>query len=423
MEPRDVVVIGGGPAGSTVGHLLARAGRSVTVLERERFPRFHIGESLLPANMPLLERLGVRSALENAGSVTKHGARIFAANGTPQVRIRFDQGLLPSAPTALQVVRATFDDVLLRACRGAGAEVLEEHEVRHVEHDGDCWSVSVRAPGGEETIQAHYLVDASGRDTFLARRRRTKEMAEGHSRLAIYAHFDGVERDEGPEGGDILLAVRRDGWLWVIPLAHGRTSIGLVAQAAPFQASGLTPEAAFEKALAQTPALVPRLRAAERVSAVRVTSNYSYHCGVALRDGALAIGDANAFLDPVFSTGVHLAMSGGESAADAIDQCLARPDDAASILDEWSARRLSINRYYWRIIESFYTPEFVDLLLQPSNAPVLRSLVPALTSVFAGVGPGTAGLRARLKLFEIIQALHRRFDLQPRLDLGEFFGA
>ncbi len=421
MRACDVLVIGGGPAGSTAGHLLARAGRDVVVLERERFPRFHIGESLLPANMPLLERLGVRAALDDADCVTKFGARIVAATGTPSVRIRFADGLLPCPPSALQVVRATFDEILLRACARSGADVLEKHAATHAKRDPNGWTVRVRGGERETEIRARYLVDASGRETFLATSRRTKQMAQKHRRVAVYAHFSGVPRDPGPDAGDVLLAVRRDGWLWVIPLANRTTSIGLVVQGNALRQFDRTPQDAFEHALKHTPALADRTRDATRISPVHVTSNYSYESGSAARDGALAIGDALAFLDPVFSTGVWLAMGGAETASAALDQCLAEPAKAKVTLATWSAAQAQTNRYYWRLIESFYTPEFIDLLLQPSDVPLFRSLVPALNSVFAGVGPGTFGLQARLRLFEMLQTFHRRFNLQPRLDLGSIF--
>lgn len=419
----DVVVIGGGPAGSTAGHVLARHGRKAIVVERDTFPRFHIGESLLPANMEILERLGVRQEIEDAGSVPKYGARILRADGTPQVRIRFADGAVPCAPHALQVVRATFDDILLRACRGAGAEVLEGHEAIRAEREGDSWRVVVKNDAREaREIRARHLIDASGRDTFLARKRRSKQMADGHRRIAIFAHYAGVRRDPGEEGGDILVLLRKDGWLWVIPLADGATSIGLVVQGDAMRASERSAEEVFEHAVAHTPAIASAVETAERCSPIRTASNYSYECGDPARDGALSVGDARAFLDPVFSTGVFLAMQGGESAAEALNATFVRPDRTSTILRDWSRKQQAISDYYWDLINRFYTPEFVDLLLQPSDAPILKGLVPAINSVLAGVGPnGSLHMKAMLKLFEGIQYAHRRFEITEKLDLGSVF--
>ena len=421
----DALIVGGGPAGSTAGHLLARAGHDVIVVERERFPRFHIGESLLPANIPLLEKLGVLPAIERAGSIPKHGATICAAEDDRAVAVRFSEGLLPCPPQAFQVVRSTFDDILLRACADAGARVLQGHRATRPLRTPQGWQVGVQGDEGESCeIHARHLIDASGRDTFLARARRSKEMQTAHRRVAIYAHFQGQPRASGDTAGNIILAVRRDGWLWAIPLTDGKLSLGLVVLADRLREHRVSAQEAFETAVENTPAFRNRVDIGQRISPIHATSNYSYSCGKAANEGALAIGDALAFLDPVFSTGVWLAMQGGESAATVIDACLSQPgSQTPALLDAWARRQARSTAYYWDLIESFYRPEFLDLFLQPPQSRIGHSLVTAMNSIFAGMGPGPKRLRLRLKIFTVLQRMQQRFGIKPRLALGSVFGS
>jgi flavin-dependent dehydrogenase len=410
-ERCDVLVIGGGPAGSTAGNLLARAGRRVMVLEKDRFPRFHIGESLLPFNLPLLDDLGVRDEIERI-AVTKHGARFVTGDGRHGNTIYFVNGLKPCPPSAYQVLRSRFDHILLDGCARRGADVRQGHAVMGVQRAAGTWQVQVRSGDGEYAVACPFLIDASGRDTFMASRNRSKTMAEAHRRIAIYAHFRGVLLDPGIDAGNIVLVALRDGWFWIIPVGAEVVSVGLVLDGASFRACALEPEEALTTALRNCPELWRRTEHAQRISAVHATSNYAYTSARAAGDGYAVAGDAYAFLDPIFSSGVWLAMHAGRSAAQAIDRCLAQPRRAAAILARYARTVRRVSRRYFRFVEYFYRPEFIDVLLHPTNR---LSLAPAVTSVLAGSVSTRLGLRLRLALFFATIRLQRHLPLRPQV--------
>jgi flavin-dependent dehydrogenase len=407
----DVVVIGGGPAGSTAGNLLARAGRHVVVLEKEAFPRFHIGESLLPFNVPLLDELGVREEVERM-AVAKHGARFVTGDGRHVNTIYFRDGLKPCPPSAYQVLRSRFDEILLDACARRGADVRQGHAAVALQRDHERWRIEIRAADGEHAITCPFLIDASGRDTFMASRNRTKAMSRAHRRIAIYAHFENVLLDPGIDAGNIVLVALRDGWFWVIPIGADRVSIGLVADGDAYRASGLDPAGALAAALRSCPEMRRRTEHARCVSEVHATSNYSYTSAKAAGDGYAVAGDAYAFLDPIFSSGVWLAMYGGRNAAEVIDRCLARPERARALLARHARTLARTSRRYFRFAEYFYRPEFIDVFLQPTDR---LALAPAVTSVLAGSLSARPGLRLRLALFFLAIRLQRHLPLRPAL--------
>jgi flavin-dependent dehydrogenase len=407
----EVIVVGGGPAGSTAANLLARAGRKVVLLERERFPRFHIGESLLPVNVPLLEQLGVRDELESIGSPHKHGVQLVNGDGTVLSKVYFRDGLVPVASSTFQVLRSSFDHVLLKASARAGADVREGARVVETRKNADSWTVRV-APeeGARYELHAPYLVDASGRDTILARKWRTKRMADGHRRLTLFAHLRGVELDPGIDAGSTILVMQRDGWFWLIPLPGGVTSVGVVMQGTTFRAGGRDVESAFEHALRTCPAVHARTERAERVTPVHTTSDFSYRTEPPREENCILTGDAFAFMDPIFSSGVWLAMQGGAKAAAVLDRCLAMPRRARTLLRRHHAGERRLHRHYWRLIEYFYRPEFPEVFLQPQHG---LQLPEAVNSVLAGVPARGYGLRIRLAVFLAIVRLQRYLPLRP----------
>ncbi len=418
-EIADVVVIGGGPAGSTAAALLASAGRRVVVFEKERFPRFHIGESMLPFNVGLLRRLGLRDKVE-ASFLQKWGARIMSSDGAVARYICFQEGLLPGYPMAYQVLRSAFDEMLLANAAERGAEV---HQGCAVVEASCSWrdgcEVTVRDAAGAVTRRrGRFLLDASGRDAFLASRRDLRTMSPHLRKAAVFAHYTGVPRAAGREAGDIILIVLRNGWFWMIPLAGPNTSVGLVTDASVLRGSGMPPERLLEEALRRCPAARERMSSATRVSPVWTASDYSYECREVAGDGYLLLGDAAAFIDPIFSTGVWLAMSSAEMAADALHRELGapgRPGDLSPAAFTSYHRKVRHHVHtFLRVVRRFYGEGFIDLFLQPSYR---LGIAGAVITLLAGAAEPPLGVRLRLEWVYFLSRLQRLWPLVPRVPL------
>ena len=417
----DVIIIGGGPAGSTLANRLARSGRKVVVFEKERFPRFHIGESLLPCSIPLLAELGVLPALDGGRFLRKYAAEFVTSDGSQTQRYPFADGLLGGSPFAFEVERALFDHVLLEQAEKAGARVEEETQVLRFDCDlARGVEVVVQGPGGAERREtAQFLVDASGQSALLPSRLGLRQMEPELRNFAVFSHFDGVARKSGEEEGDISVVLVNGGWWWVIPLKGGRTSVGLVGRAK--RLGGAKPDEAFlEARLAESPYLRERLAKATRAAPVRTISDWSYQSRALAGDRWLLAGDAGAFIDPVFSTGVQLALTAAFDAAECIDRALTerRFERARFIPYERRMRRLVGT--YTEFVKGFYTPEFGELLLHPSDALGLRG---AITSLLAGHGNKTMGMGVRVALFHLLVRMNRSLPLAPRLPERRASGA
>jgi flavin-dependent dehydrogenase len=408
----DVIVIGGGPSGSTVASRLAQRGRRVVLLEKERFPRFHIGESLLPCSMPLFEQLGVMPALLERGFLPKYAAEFVTADGSLTRRYAFAEGLIPGAPSAFEVDRAEFDHVLLQNAARLGVEVRESTTVTRFDISHERAEVTVRDESGAESqLSAALLIDATGQSSLLAGKLGMREMDKGLKNFAVFSHFEGAERYEGKREGDISVVLVPGGWWWVIPLAGGRTSVGQVGPASMLR--GRKPdEAYFHEQIAAAPYLAKRLAKATRVAPVRTISDYSYVSKKLAGDRFVLVGDAGAFIDPVFSTGVYLGVVGAFRAAEAVDAALnvgrfSRREFVA--YEAWVLKQVDA---YKKFVKGFYRPEFVELLMAPSDFLDLRA---AITSLLAGFGVDRPEINARVLVFLGLAKLNKRFSLAPRL--------
>ena len=402
MFNSEVLVIGGGPAGSTVAALLAGRGRDVALLEKERHPRFHIGESLLPLNMPLFERLGVAEEVRRIGMV-KHGAEFVSPwHARPQT-FQFDEQLDKSYPYAYQVRRSQFDEILFRNAARKGARTFEACKVTAVEFTPHGATVTARgADGDEQRWNTRFVVDASGRDTFLASRMGIKRRNPKHNSAAIYGHFTGATRLPGKAEGNISVFWFDHGWFWFIPLADGVTSIGAVCWPYYLKTRETGTEQFLLDTIALCPALAERLRQAKLVSPVTATGNYSYVAERTMGRNYLMLGDAYTFIDPIFSTGVLFAMQGGFAGADTIETCLDRPDEAAAALKRFDATlRRGPGVFSW-LIYRMTTPAMRELFMDPT---VKFKIQESLISVLSGDVFRRTPWRSRLLVFQAIYYL------------------
>ena len=412
----DVLVIGGGPAGATVGALLAQRGYKVAILEKEHHPRFHIGESLLPANLALFEQLGVADAVKAIG-IEKWGAEFISPWHAHKTQtFKFGDAWDKSMPFSYQVRRSEFDEILSRNASRLGAEVIEGCKVSDVAFAADHSGVTVLAQhedGRSQRWHTRFVVDASGRDTVLGKKFSFKRRNPKHNSSALYAHFTGATRHPGQDAGNISIFWFDHGWFWLIPLADGTTSIGAVVWPYYLRSRTKPVKDFFMDTVAMCPALAERLAHATLSSEVEATGNFAYACDRTYGPNYLLIGDAFAFIDPVFSSGVMLAMQGGFVGADTVDTCLREPAKASTALAHFDQQvRMGPKEFSW-FIYRMTNPTMRDMFMAPSNVwRVKEALLSMLAGDIYGKTPIWRSLRALKAIFYIGSAFNFKRSLK-----------
>ena len=380
----DVIVIGAGPAGSTTAALLAEKGHRVLVLEKEKFPRYHVGESMMPFCWHTLDRLGLVAKMEEICFQQKHSVQFVTTDGIISKPFYFfEHDEHPSAVT-WQVERMEFDQMIVEKARESGAEVREQHRVLDLIRDAEGKVVGVTAEdheGARHDLRARVVVDASGRDCLVSSKSRWRKRDPELNKIAIWTYFEGAMRDPGLDAGSTTVAyVPEKGWFWYIPMRNNRISVGIVAERDYLYRDTRDPAEIMAREIGENEWIKEHLSVGQQVGEYWVTGEYSYRSNYCASDGVLLVGDAFAFLDPVFSSGVFLALKSGEIAADAIHGALTVGDTSAEQFRQYGEDLcLAIERMR-KIVYAFYHPEFSFGKLVKRN-PELR---PTLTDLLVG---------------------------------------
>lgn len=399
----DVVVIGGGPAGATAATLLSKQGRDILLLEKESHPRFHIGESLLPNNLPILERLGVLDAVSKIGIVKAGADFTLDEKDSPTQTFRFDRALGDSPTYSYEVKRSEFDQLLFENCRKKGVDARQQYQVTNINlstQENIQEVTCLDADGEKHNFLTRYIIDASGRHGFMASKNQWRVKNSNHSSAAIFGHFKNVPTRPGVDAGNISIYWFDCGWIWMIPIGNDTMSIGAVCLPEYLKTRNTDSETFLFETIRRSPAAKERTKQAKAIIPIRATGNYSYRSSQLVGEGYLLLGDAYAFIDPVFSSGVYLAMNSAEKCIPVVEAWLKGDAREYERISKRYKRIINkkIASFSW-FIYKFTTPTMRELFRNPRNDWQVEQ---AVISMLAGDGNGSDIIRHRILLFKLI---------------------
>ncbi len=358
----DAVVIGGGPAGSTAATVLAQHGRSVALYERSATPQFKVGESLMPATYWIFERLGVLDKVRATSFPQKRSVQFVNSDGDESKPFYFHEFRDEESSQTWQVKRSEFDALLVDNAREHGVDVAWGTAVREVRFDGErAVGVTIDRDGEPIDVDAGVVIDASGQSALISRRLGLREFEPNLRNVAYYSHFEGARLDEGIDGGATIIFRTSDSkaWFWLIPQPDGIASVGVVGGVDHLvEGRGGDPQKVFEEELTRCPRLAERLTEARQTMEMKAIRDFSYHSRHAAGDGWVLVGDAFGFIDPIYSSGVFLAMKSGEMAADAIQEALAADDTSAARLGAFESELRRGTEALRQLVYAYYDPDF-----------------------------------------------------------------
>ena len=411
QEKYDAIIIGGGPAGATAAIAMAQAGHHVTVLDRSEFPRFRIGESLVPKVVEMLMKLGLTDLMDEVVHVPKRGVEIGFGNQLgEQLDVAFANSLRKDVPRAFNAERGSLDGLLLEAAKKEGVEVRNDFHVKEITRLEDQHVIVTNGNG--EQIEGQFLIDASGQATVVGRHLGIRKIHPEFRSVSYFSHFEGVQRLSGDRIGDPSVIMCDEGWFWIIPIDQNRTSVGVVFSDKVARSLPVPPNQRLNWALERCPLMTERMVGASGPDHNEVVADFSYQCEPVAGPGYFLIGDAAAFVDPVFSTGVMLGMDGGLAAAAAVT-AISQGQSVARVRRQFVRHHGQVTSLLFRLIKDFYSHSFRELLVAGHGPLAMHRALIELLAGYVSPRP-SLNVRWRYTLFRLCVHLNRHVPLVPR---------